>query len=222
MSFEREISRFPHPPQLGATLIDELTNLCFYEQKIGPVDLLFVFGSSILQDKLGALIDEIIDKTQVATVLITGGVAQYNDLVLGSIAESECILSAVRHKNRKNLRFILETTSTNTLENVLEAQKVYNLCSSQRILFVAHSYAMMRSYLTLRRVHPWGEITGFPFEIPSGIDEYPINKANWFKTTKGKALVWGEYLRFEKYGRRGDFPIYPVEHTLRKIRLLVS
>ncbi|WP_157816122.1 ElyC/SanA/YdcF family protein [Spirosoma pollinicola] len=223
MNRDREIPRFPLPPLLNQPLIDELTNLCFYQQdRVALVDLLFVFGSNILHNELGQLISQAIDQTEVKRILITGGVARYTDLRIDSVAESERILAAIRYRDRTDLRFMLETNSTNTLENVVEARKAYDFQTSTQLLFIAHSYATMRSYLTLRKFHTQGEITGWPLILPSEIEGYSVSQADWYKSEKGRALVWGEYLRFETYGRRGDFPIQAVEHTLHKIQMLLS
>ncbi|MCK8495506.1 YdcF family protein [Spirosoma sp. RP8] len=173
------------------------------------MDFLFVFGSNVFQHQLAQLINQAIETTGVKLILITGGVARYNDLRIDSVAESERILAAIKYRDRTDLRFILETISTNTLENVVEARKAYNFQVSKQMLFIAHSYATMRSYL----FHAQGEITGWPLVLPSEVEGYGVSQADWHKSAKGRALIWGEYLRFEAYGRRGDFPIQAVEHT---------
>jgi hypothetical protein len=31
-----------------------------------------------------------------------------------------------------------------------------------------------------------------------------LRKSDWWKHSQGRAMVWGEFLRFLKYGERGD------------------
>ena len=218
---EREISKLPDPPLMTDDLIDELTNLCFYEKEVVSADLLFVFGSNILHEELGRLICELIDKSQTSKILITGGIANYHNTVFDVKSESELILSKIPYRNRQDLSFITENISKNTIENVIEAQKVFDLHSVKKMVFISHSYATMRSFLTLRKFYEEHEIWSRPLIIPSNELDLPVGKNSWYKTKYGQSLVWGEYLRFEKYGKRGDFPIHTVIDNITRINNLI-
>jgi DUF218 domain len=218
---KREIKKNPDIPDMTQALVEQLTNLCFVEKTKKQADLLFVFGSNIMQEKLAGIICRLLKQGHFRKVLITGGIADYDRNDLQFRPESEQILSYIPQEVFKSIRFITETVSKNSLENVTEAQKIYDFSQDTEILFLSHSYASRRSKLTLKNICPEKSLFAYPYDIPSGNSSYPVSKASWWKTWIGQSMVWGEYLRILKYGERGDFPIEEVQAQIDSIRKLV-
>ena len=214
----REILKQPIPPKLTSELIQLLTDLCFFDNTIKSADLLFVFGSNILHQEIAQKINSFLRTYSFDTVLLTGGIANYKESFYEPVSESELLLRHLVKSEFPQVNFIVEKESRNTLENVFYANELVDLSSIQNIAFVSHSYASKRSYLTLKKVCSANNFYNYPIPIPTNLHYQEITQFNWFETEEGKALVWGEYLRFETYGKRGDFPIEEVEALLEQIK----
>ncbi len=214
----REILKQPNPPKLTTELIQLLTNLCFFNNAMKSADLLFVFGSNILHQEIGQKINSFLKTNSFDTVLLTGGIANYKESFYESVSESELLLRYIAKSEFPQVNFIIEKESRNTLENVVYANELVDLSNIQSIAFFSHSYASMRSYLTLKKVCAAQHFYNYPIPIPTNLLDQRITQFNWFETEKGRALVWGEYLRFLTYGERGDFPIQEVEVLIEQIK----
>ncbi|WP_413511104.1 YdcF family protein [Myroides odoratus] len=215
----REILKHPIPPELTDELITRLTSLCFYNNPIKSADLLFVFGSNILHKKIGQKINELLKTYTFDTILLTGGIANYEGSIFEDLSESKLLLQYISREKFPNTRFIVEKESRNTLENVVYANELFDLSSIKSIAFLSHSYASMRSYLTLKKVCTADYFYNYQIPIPVNQSNPMITQSNWHETQEGKALVWGEYLRFVTYGIRGDFLIEGVELLIEQIQL---
>lgn len=218
----REILKQPTPPKLTTELIHLLTNLCFFNNSMKSADLLFVFGSNILHQAIGEKINNFLRTYSFNTVLLTGGIANYKESYYEPVSESELLLRHIAKSEFPQVNFIVENKSRNTLENVIYANELVDLSSIQNIAFFSHSYASKRSYLTLKKVCTTNSFYNFPIPIPVNLRDQEITQFDWFETEKGRALVWGEYLRFVTYGKRGDFPIEEVEGLLEQIKTLLE
>lgn len=97
----------------------------------------------------------------------------------------------------------VERQSTNTLENVLEARKVFPFSSIRRLLFVCKSHTAGRQYLTLAQHLP-AELDYVPYTFDADYGGVPVGRRTWAHTAAGRRRVWGEYLRICLYSRRGD------------------
>jgi DUF218 domain-containing protein len=219
---KREIEKSPRAPEMFPELINALTDLCFAEDKKQKADLLFVFGSNIIQQQLAKKICGLLEDGIVKKVIITGGIASYENIILQSVPESEQILSYIPIEKFSDVVFIKENNSKNSLENVLEAKLIYNFNDDEKIIFMSHSYASMRSKLTLKKICPDKKLLSHPYDIPTESKRYPISKKFWWKTVYGQAVVWGEFLRFIKYGERKDFPIDDVQEQLTRIKKILA
>ncbi|MDR2269505.1 MAG: YdcF family protein [Sphingobacterium sp.] len=187
----REISKFPELPTLSDNLIAGLTELCFYRKTIPAPDIIFVFGSNILHQEIGQQLSELLNKFQVPRVIITGGIANYNSSFYEPIAESELIFKNVPDNDFPNTCFIIENKSTHTLENVDYARALYDFSKAKKITFISHSYSSMRAYLSLKKYCNKTEIGYYPVKVPTDIPNISIDLDNWFETSHGKKLVWG-------------------------------
>jgi uncharacterized SAM-binding protein YcdF (DUF218 family) len=203
----REIAKLPETPQLSGPLIVALTELCFTEDPLEQADLLLVFGSNTMQEELAKLIGGLLEQHLAKTVIITGGIANYLYTPTNGIPESEVILSHIPTQQFPGVRFLTETHSRNSLENVLEAQKLRHFKREESIIFLSHAHASGRSRLTLKKICPENKLISHPYEVPMGPGQELLRRSDWWKYSQGRAMVWGEFLRFLKYGERGDIPI---------------
>ncbi len=206
-SVPREIAKIPETPQLSEALVTALTELCFAEDPLERADLLLVFGSNTMQEDLAKLIGRLLEQGLAKTVIITGGIANYLYTRMDGIPESEVILSHIPTRQFPEVRFLTETHSRNSLENVLEAQKIHPFKKEESIIFLSHAHASGRSRLTLKKICPGNKLISHPYEVPMGPGKELLRRSDWWKHSQGKAMVWGEFLRFLKYGERGDIPI---------------
>lgn len=219
----REIEKIPKTPRLSPELVDALTRLCFLEDEPEPADLIFVFGSNINHLEIAAMISGLLQKNISRKVIITGGKAEYENSHFDEIAESEQILSHIPCSDYPDAIFIRESLSKNSLENVVEAARIYDFSKEPSILFISHSYASRRSRLTMQRICGDAKLISYPFDIPApGSAKERVSRKRWWKTAAGKSMVWGEYLRFLTYGERGDFPIDEIRNQLETISRLLE
>jgi uncharacterized SAM-binding protein YcdF (DUF218 family) len=218
----REISKLPQAPPISDDLIKALTELCFSEDPLEKAGVLLVFGSNILQEELSRLIDRLLEQDLAKTVIITGGLADYDHTQTGKRAESEAILSHIRIQRFPAVRFLTETHSRNSLENVLEARKLYPLEKERSILFLSHAHASGRSRLTLKKISPHSKLISHPYEVPMGDGQNILRKSDWWRNPLGTAMIWGEFLRIVKYGERGDISIEEIRDRIKHIKQLAG
>ena len=218
----REISKTPVPPVIFPELARALTDLCFSYDEKEPADLIFIFGTNVIQKEVSSIIRGLLLENISKTLLITGGVADYRHTNYENIPESEKIMLYLDKSEFSDISFLIEKISKNTLENVLEAKKIFDFSAINTVMFLSHSYASMRSRLTLKKIFPHGKILSFPYDIPSEQENMPIGRDTWTKSRYGPSVIWGEFLRFTTYGERGDFPIEEVKEKIEKVKLLAG
>ena len=145
-------------------------------------------------------------------VFITGGVTRD-----GAIPESEGILSALGPEKYPQVEFRLDRTSTNTLDNVLRARDL-GLAEFEEIFFVAIAPHCGRCKLTLAQHLPGKKIRHRGYLDAIYADGLRITRDTWHLEPETSKLVWGEVLRIEKYGTRGDIA-YPAEIAKKITRI---
>ncbi|PCI29397.1 hypothetical protein COB55_02195 [Candidatus Wolfebacteria bacterium] len=217
---KKEIEREPDVPALNNEAINLLSDLVFREDNVAQkVDLIFIFGFTKGIDDMVPVVKSLISLNLSSKVFITGGV-----VVNAKQPESEFILEGIGPENYPNTNFVLETKSTNTLENVTEALKVLDFSDYKKILFLSKRYASGRGYLTLKKFLPNTELLQMSWSPNNyGEGDIEITKNNWLKHDVSKRRVWGAFLRIKKYGERGD--IYfddEVKSVVDKITSLTS
>ncbi len=224
---KREISRNPDTPELSRETIECLTSLCFRsDNSLEPVDLLFLFGTSP-SDTYSDLVRQILEDNLTKEVVITGGLPhkKLDDAKVLDLPESSLILNSLNPVEFEGVNFTQENSSTNTLENVTEALRIYDFSDVKKLMFVFKSHAAGRGYLILKTFLPDVEIlqktVPGKYEDSNGI-LIEVSKDDWFKTDIGRARVWGEFLRMREYGRRGDFDITSVDDSIQKIEQLTN
>jgi len=117
----------------------------------------------------------------------------------------------------KDVRFYFEKQSTNTLENVTETLKNPEFKKCKSLLFIFKSHAAGRGYLTLKKFFQSANILQLTFDCQYERENKSITRINWHSFAFAKSRVWGEYLRINKYSRRGDIEYESVEELLDKI-----
>lgn len=188
----REIAKLPDVPFLSDGLITMLSDLCFYQSSIKDSDVLFVFGSNILHKEIANEITRTLNNFKIPTVIITGGIANYSASYFEPIAESELIFSHIDKENFPDTDFIIENKSKNTLENIEFSKSLFDFSDVENITFFSHSYASMRSCLTLKKYCKNTSFRNCQINIPSDIQGILVDIDNWYKTEYGRKLVWGE------------------------------
>lgn len=188
----REIAKLPNVPYLSDVLIINLSDLCFYQSPITASNILFVFGSNILHKEIANEISRTLIEFKIPTVIITGGIANYSASYFEPIAESELIFSNIAKEKFPETRFIIEKESKNTLENVEFSKSLFDFSKIQNLIFFSHSYASMRSYLTLKKYCKNASFSNYQINIPTDIQGITVDKDNWYKTEHGRRFVWGE------------------------------
>lgn len=215
---QREISKVPASPDMDKALISALTALCFQEENITESDLLFVFGSNVQHREIADIISYMLDRELVDQVLITGGIANYNGSFYKKQAESEQIKAHIPMEKYKGKKIYTENKSKNIMENIVEAKKIISFKNIRSMTFLSHSYASTRAALSLKKFFPEIELHCIPLPLPTDFSKYPISREMWSKTEYGRGLIWGEYLRLQTYGSRGDFPIDEIKEALDQVK----
>lgn len=217
-----EISRNPLAPSLNKKAISLLTRLCFRkDDPIKKVDGIFIFSSSHEIKKLASLIERLLLKKISPKVFITGGIT-YNLLNLNlktskNPTEADLLLNAININKFKNVNFFVERESTNTLENVAETLVHPEFKKCKNLLFVFKSHAAGRGYLTLKKYLANVNLWQKTFNTKYAESEKVITRYNWHTFLFGRERVWGEFLRIQKYGLRGDIEYDSVRGLVLKI-----
>lgn len=228
MPKDREIPRYPDVPKLSEEAIELLTKLCFPEDDpIQPVDLLFVFGSSRATNEIKISVEELLLAGVTKRVFVTGGCphTKLSDAEVFNLPESSRILNVIDKEKFKDVSFFQEVESTNTLENVTEALKVFDFSTIKKIMFLFKYHDARRGYLILKTFLPEIEILQHTFPgnyLGENGEHIVVDKNTWFQTDFTRARVWGEFLRIKIYGGRGDFDISPVVDIVDKIDRITS
>lgn len=220
----REIEKNPAVPILSDRAISLLTELCFRkDDELTTADVLLVFGS---QHGINELVDEmyrILTKHLVPVVIVTGGIPTFKDSLRLKESESHTILHKINRSLFPDVVFHTESVSENTLENVQKALIFPEFRNAKKVMFIFKSQACGRGYLTLRHFFPDTQLIQRSFSVTYK-DELPIiTRENWWQSDFSKSRVWGEFLRIERCGSRGDIA-YPQEvaNLVKEIRKEVS
>lgn len=202
---QREVERNPKVPELNPKAITLLTELCFRpEQPLTEANLLFVFSSASAVDLLAEKVREVLTRGLVPEVFITGGAPQFTDYASPGKPESELFFEQLDPSEFPGVRFFSESVSTDTRSNVTEALKVLDFSGYKKVMYIFKAHAAGRGYLTLKKFLPHTELVSVPFAPVYPEIGRAITSKDWHETEFGRSRVWGEFLRIEKYGERGD------------------
>lgn len=199
------IAKEPAAPVFTKEQIKELTEIVFWkEPDPHPCDVIFVFGGTHSGHWEKAI--EAYDRKLGSQVIVTGGYSSKYDK-----PESHVIVKHLMEAGVPEKDIIFEDRSTNTLENVLFAKKVFDFCKVKSVLFVCKSYAAGCQYRTLAQ-HLSEKIKFVKFSFDAKFNGIYVTRDNWDSTEIGRRRVWGQYLRIVEYGKKGD--ILPLTNQL--------
>lgn len=202
---QREVERNPKVPDLTPKAVALLTELCFRaEQPFAKADLLFVFSSASAVGVLAEKVREVLARELVPEVFITGGAPQFTDYRDPGRPESELFFEHLNPTEFPEVRFFFESVSTDTRSNVTEALKVLDFSEYKKVMYIFKAHAAGRGYLTLKKFLPHTELVSVPFAPVYPEIGRAITPEDWHETEFGRSRVWGEFLRIQKYGQRGD------------------
>jgi len=215
-------------------LVNEISDLCFYESPDTEGNILVTFGSNVgVRAAARKTMQEL--KRGLAKILaLTGGVSsafpEVSELRPGQ-SEAQAIYEAIFADpggadllHRTEYLFV-EKMSLNTLENVANLQKRLKFFPDDTVVCVCHAYSARRVFLTMKKYFPHIEVRVSPFELKVPVTKdltVNMTRQSWFKGQISRALVWGEVLRMEAYGARGDIRSDIVSDGLDRIRALTA
>jgi hypothetical protein len=217
---KREIEKNPVVPDLSERAQKLLTELCFRnEDVLRRADVLFIFGTRFGIPDIAATASDIILHGLVKSVVVAGGNPSYPDVPHKDMSEAEEIVRAMKVKRFPSVVFHSENKSHHTLDNVKRSLVFPEFKAARRVIFIFRSHACGRGYLTLRTFLPHVELIqkSVPIAYQKGVPS--ITRDNWATYPSSRQRVWGEFLRIEKYGSRGDihYPAF-VQRTVSEIR----
>lgn len=200
------IAREPVVPTLNKADIKRLTEIVFGPVvPIIPCDVIFVFGGinpGHWQTALKAYQDNLGSK-----IIVTGGRSKtaepgYQKLI-GAQTECEIISRHLIAAGVPKTAIVGENTSTNSLENVLFACSKFDFSTVNKVLFVTKSHVVGRHWRTLKQYLDTG-VKLVPASFNCRYDDILVTRNNWMDSMVGRKRVWGEYLRIQTYGNKGD------------------
>ncbi|MBI5894408.1 MAG: YdcF family protein [Deltaproteobacteria bacterium] len=143
-----------------------------------------------------------------AIVVLTGGMGRVEEgallllngrahhLILSGV-NKESDLRAILFKTRLNVdasKAILESNSTNTYENAVEAAKIIRHKNFKKIILVTSQYHMKRAFYTFRKIIPSDvKIYVHPVASPN------FNENNWYKAPNSIGIIAFEFVKFYWY-----------------------
>ncbi|USK32551.1 YdcF family protein [Bacillus sp. F19] len=200
------IPKYPDVPELTVKQIRQITEITFYKEILPTkCDVIFVFGGSHPGNWQAPL--EAYNKGFSNQIIITGGSSssgmRHSDWIYEDISEAEVIVNKLIENGVSRDKIFYETSSKHSIDNVIQAKKVFDFSSINTLLFVCKSLAAGRQYRTLKKHLPTN-ITFIPFPFDTSFDgEFTITRDNWMNNEKSRSLVFGEFLRNMTYGKKG-------------------
>jgi hypothetical protein len=202
------IPNFPQPPVLSAAVIDEITEIVFGSSEPAQrCDLIFIFGGS--HPGLWESGAQAYHAGLGPRILATGGykstAIRHHTWQHGTRPEALVIRDELVTRGVPEQQIIVEDRSTNSLENVLFAQQVYDFASLTSILTICRSHGAGRQCRTLRHhIDPRITVRPYSFATNVGREGVPVTRENWMTMEDSSAGIFGNFLKIIKYGRKGD------------------
>lgn len=177
--------------------IQTISELIFANDLQVKADLIIVPGSSHKQLPLKAA--HLLKKGVAKKIIFTGGLNQKLEENESDWGAKVAIKAGVAKKN-----ILVESKSTNTKENALEALRVIktNRLSHKKILLVSKPYHARRLKMTFLNIFTNSEF----FVIPV-VDDRKIEKNNWWKDDVKSQKVMEEVGKISEYYLKGDLSL---------------
>ncbi len=203
------IPKEPIIPDLTKNDVELLTAITF-EKEVRPqkCDALFIFSGTHSGHWEKAI--EAYNRNYIETIIVTGGRSltgiphpAWDGHTDREVSEAKVIVSFLISAGIPSHNIFIEEKSTNSLENVLCAKEVFDFTKIQSLMVVCKSHATGRQIRTLKKHLP-NQIEYIPFTFNTIYKGTEVNRNNWMDTEIGRKRVWGEYLRINHYGIKGD------------------
>ncbi len=176
--------------------IEKITDYIFLKSNPQKADLALVFGTRYHEATEKAF--ELYRDGLVHKIMLSGGINR----VTGKNESLEMSKDLIRLGLKKS-SLILESESTNSLENVLFSKRVIEekigFGKIKKILAVVKNYHSRRALMTLKKHFP-GTIELIP--VTYEVDGF--KPENWFNSENGKEKVLSERNKIPKYLAKGD------------------
>ena len=199
---DRPIPREVAVDDLSPEEIERITQTVFVAPEPQPVDLLFIFGTSTIDNGILESVARDYQKGRFPRVLVTGLSGRLYDETgkpVARIMRDELIARGVP------LEVIhVQDRSTNTLEDVafsLDVLEQHSI-SPESIAFLCKVHHSGRCLRTLRKFFPSQTLS--PVTYLAEYEGVKISKEDWYQHEVSRGRVYGEYLRIIEYTRRGD------------------
>ncbi|MED1863735.1 YdcF family protein [Fictibacillus nanhaiensis] len=211
------IPKEPIIPEFTESDVEFLTAITF-EKELRPqkCDALFVFSGT--HSGHWEKVIEAYNLNYVDKIIVTGGRSltgiPHPDWDVNTdreVSEAQVIVSFLISAGIPSHIIFTEEKSTNSLENVICALEVFDFTKIQSLMVVCKSHATGRQIRTLKKHLP-NQIEYIPFTFNTVYKGTEVNRNNWMETEIGRKRVWGEYLRINHYGSKGD--ILPLDVCL--------
>ncbi|GAB4577997.1 MAG: YdcF family protein [Anaerolineales bacterium] len=199
---------------LTPDVIQEITAIVFDfpSLPIQPCDVIFVFGGS--HPGLWLTAAEAYHKGLGNTIIVTGGhkpgVHYHFTWTDGTTPESHVITRELIKLSVPINAIVYEDQSTNSLDNVLFAKRVYDFSNITSILVVCKNYGVGRQCRTLKQhLAKSVNIIPYPFDTEAGNGPF-ITRYTWMNYEQSKSFVFAQAMKIYRYGKLGH--LVPVEH----------
>ena len=199
---DRPIPREVAVDDLSPEEIERITQTVFVAPEPQPVDLLFIFGTSTIDNGILESVARDYQKGRFPRVLVTGLSGRLYDETgkpVARIMRDELIARGVP------LEVIhVQDRSTNTLEDVafsLDVLEQHSI-SPESIAFLCKVHHSGRCLRTLRKFFPSQTLS--PVTYLAEYEGVKISKEDWYQHEVSRGRVYGEYLHIIEYTRRGD------------------
>ena len=198
----RSIPREVAVEDLQPEEIEHITQTVFIASESQPADLLFIFGTSTIDNDILESVARDCQQKHFPKVMVTGLSGRlYSETgkPVAHIMRDELITRGVPSD-----LILVQDRSTNTLEDVafsLEVLEKHSI-SPESIAFLCKAHHSGRCLRTLRKFFP--SQTLLPVTYLAEYEGVKVSKADWYQHEVSRGRVYGEYLRIIEYTRRGD------------------
>lgn len=205
----REISKNPDCPTLTEADVNLVTDLCFARREVS-IECLLVFGTSSDHSAYASRLRELHNRFRF-DIILTGGTPAYagsqTTTDRSAFPESAKLLDALGGDAAiiRSIRLV-EFTSSNTLDNITNIAKFIDTAGYCSLGLMMQSHAAGRCRMTAERQLDTPVIDGlFPVDIRAGGAK--LSAESWYYQPLHRQMVWGEVLRMDRYGGRGDIEL---------------
>lgn len=204
---KRLVTRRSELPNLTKKEINLITRNLIFQNDLKDIynaQILFVFGVSRKYKECVGRVNSLLASGFKGTLILTGGIPQYEDSVKISEPESGRIYDLLdKRLLNSGIKIILEKKSQNSLENVINSLPQLEAIDYSTIAMVSSVGHNIRAFLTLKSYIPKGkEILRYTY-FPEGIN----NKINWEDVPDLREKIASELKRIQLYSEKGDLDL---------------